>query len=753
MKHLFTTVFISSFFFCAPLAAQEETATLETTIVRDNAQATPPPVAARRPVSPPSAEAPVVPLVINDEAPRPVSLTVPSIEEVIAELHLVPGGVAVVDAEDYKRGRASNLKDALDYAPGVFIQPRFGADESRLSIRGSGIQRTFHGRGIKLMQDGVPLNLADGGFDFQSIEPLTAQYVEVYRGANALEYGATTLGGAINFVSETGLTVPGLSTRFEYGSFDTFRGQISAGLVSGDQDAYVSFTHSSTDGFRDHSQQNTQRFFGNFGYQLSESAETRFFLTYVNTDSELPGNLTKQQLNDSPTQAQRVPPFLRSIQAVARFDNVTSDWKRDFELFRLANVTTWERGEEKFSVGSFWSSKELDHPILFVIDQVSHDFGVNFRYDNEADLFGRENRFVAGFSPTFGVAEDTRFANNFGRRGAQFSDSRQTSLNADLYVQNTHYFLPATSLVTGTQLSYAYRDNEDNFSAGSFDPDNSDTQDWLGFSPKVGLLHELNDNIQFFANVSRSFEPPSFGELVNANNNGAGLIQLDEQTATTFEIGTRGELEKISWDLAFYHSLVDNELLAFQVAPGLNQTVNAGDTIHQGVEANFNIELWTGIFSHRINSGGKSPALDKSPVELHEDRIVFRQNYLWNNFRFDDDATFNDNRLPGIPEHYYRAALLYEHPSGFYTGPNLEWTPKSYSVDSAETLFADSYALLGYTIGYRTERGLSVFVEGRNLTDEVYASTTGVATNAGGQGALYLPGDGRAIYAGIEWRW
>ncbi len=117
-----------------------------------------------------------------------------------------PGGVAIVDAEDYKRGRATNLKDALDYAPGVFVQPRFGSEESRLSIRGSGIQRTFHGRGLKLMQDGVPLNLADGGFDFQAIEPLAAQYIEVYRGANALEYGSTTLGGAINFVSHTGHT-------------------------------------------------------------------------------------------------------------------------------------------------------------------------------------------------------------------------------------------------------------------------------------------------------------------------------------------------------------------------------------------------------------------------------------------------------------------------------------------------------------------------------------------------------------------
>jgi len=58
----------------------------------------------------------------------------------------------------------------------VFVQPRYGSEESRLSIRGSGLQRTFHGRGLKLLQDGVPLNLADGGFDFQAVEPLVSRY-------------------------------------------------------------------------------------------------------------------------------------------------------------------------------------------------------------------------------------------------------------------------------------------------------------------------------------------------------------------------------------------------------------------------------------------------------------------------------------------------------------------------------------------------------------------------------------------------
>src|SRR5688500_17923200 len=56
------------------------------------------------------------------------SLTVPTLEEARAEVAQIPGGASVIDAETYKRGRATTIKDALDFAPGVFVQPRFGAE-------------------------------------------------------------------------------------------------------------------------------------------------------------------------------------------------------------------------------------------------------------------------------------------------------------------------------------------------------------------------------------------------------------------------------------------------------------------------------------------------------------------------------------------------------------------------------------------------------------------------------------------------
>ena len=74
--------------------------------------------------------------------------TVDDIEQARRKLDERAGGTALVDGESYRDRRAGTLADALGFAPGVFVQPRFGADEARIAIRGSGLQRTFHGRGL-----------------------------------------------------------------------------------------------------------------------------------------------------------------------------------------------------------------------------------------------------------------------------------------------------------------------------------------------------------------------------------------------------------------------------------------------------------------------------------------------------------------------------------------------------------------------------------------------------------------------------
>src|SRR6478609_10048723 len=162
-----------------------------------------------------------------------------------------PGGADVVDHEDYADKSLVSLRDALAFSPGVYLQPRFG-QEVRISIRGSGLSRGFHMRGLTLLQDGVPINLADDNGDFQELEPIFFDHLEVYRGANALRFGSGTLGGAINGVTPTGTDARGPYLRGDAGSFATLRGLVSYGGGSDSADYWAAASADTSDGDRQH---------------------------------------------------------------------------------------------------------------------------------------------------------------------------------------------------------------------------------------------------------------------------------------------------------------------------------------------------------------------------------------------------------------------------------------------------------------------------------------------------------------------
>lgn len=648
--------------------------------------------------------------------PLAPTLTQPDLKRAIKEINQTAGGVTIVDTEKVREGRISNFSDTLGLAAGVLAQPRFGAEETRLSIRGSGLQRTFHGRGIKLMQDGIPVNLADGSFDFQAIEPMATRYIEVYRGANALRYGGSNLGGAINYVSSTGYDAPRLELRGEIGSFDYRRSGITTGGVVGDLDYFVSSSTFEQDGFRDYAHQRAERTNANLGYRFNDDIETRFYLGYANSVSELPGSLTKRQLTLNPEQAN--PASLAGRQ------------KRDIDLWRIANKTTLRFGATRLEVNTYYSDKTLFHPIFQVLDQDNHDYGLDARLIHDGNWLGRRNEFVLGLAPSRGITDERRWANVNGRRGAMTNASEQIASNTELYAENRWFIVPEVALIAGLQHSRSKRELNDRFFASAAQDESFDAT-YTRTSPKLGVLYQYAPTVQFFANVSRSFEPPSFGELAG----GLRPNIVSAQKGTTFEVGTRGNSSRVDWDIAAYYARLDNELLQTQVFAAGNsgaqspQTTNAGRTVHAGLEMGMTARL---------------------PANLE-----WRHSLLVNDFRFDNDPTFGDSRLPGIPRSLLRGELLYRS-GGFYIGPTIETSPQRYAVDFAENLHNDSYTLFGWKMGQQVNRQFSWFLEGRNLTDRKYASTTGVVfdtTRPGTSQALFLPGDGRSVYMGVQWRY
>lgn len=644
------------------------------------------------------------------------SLTVPGTAEAIQNIQLTPGGVEVVPDTRWRDTPGNTLKDVLDYTPGVIAQPKWGED-TRLSIRGSGLSRNFHLRGIQLYQDGVPVNFSDGSGDFQEIDPTAFRYTEVYKGANGLFLGANSLGGAINFASPTGHDADAFQTRFDAGGFGFSRVQASSGGVHGNMDGFVTGSFLHQDGFRNQSSGELSRLSGNVGWRLSDGMETRFFFNAADIEQEIPGTVTKRSALETPK--------------LANSGNVLRNYQRNIESFRITNKTGWERDGTRIEFGGYAVDKSLIHPIFQFLDYNYHDFGGFARLTREGTVAGRKNRFTAGATITSGWVGNSQYANlPGGLKGALLSQSKDSAENTILYIENGFDLVPGFTLVTGLNHVDATREREDRFPAF---PDTSGESGYSFANPKAGLLWQVDPDWQIFGNISRSGEAPTFAEL-----NFTNVIQSDTkaQRATTYEIGTRGTRENFTWDVALYHADIENEFQFFDLGGGNFLVTNANSTVHRGLELGFGFALWQNLM-HR-DAGDK----------LWLDTV-----YTLNDFYFDNDPVWGNNELPGAPRHYLRAELLYRHPGGFYAGPNIEWVPQAYFVDNANSQDTDAYALLGFRMGKSIGENASIYVDARNLTDQRYIASTSVAAIANINSALYEPGTGRAIYGGLRVAW
>ena len=86
-----------------------------------------------------------------------------------------------------------------------------------------------------------------------------------------------------------------------------------------------------------------------------------------------------------------------------------------------------------------------------------------------------------------------------------------------------------------------------------------------------------------------------------------------------------------------------------------------------------------------------------------------------------------------------------------WIAPGYEAVPNAWYVNSENTVEAPPYALFNFRSGYSyAPLNLEVFFEARNLLNTDYVSAVQVDSGAG---TYFEPGDGRAFYGGVQWRW
>ncbi len=661
-----------------------------------------------------------------------------SLESDRLEAALTPGGTELLEIEQFRSRNVSSLADVLRYVPGVWSSSDSGSDTVFLSSRGSNLDATDYDlNGIKLLKDGLPITTADGNNHNRVVDPLSAGNVTIARGANAMQYGASTLGGAANFVSPIARSSDPLDLSLSSGSFGQRLGRFTASRVFDDTfDALLTVESKQWRGYRGHNEQARAGVYGNVGWQLDASVATRFYGTWIENDEELPGPLSRAQVASDPRQANPAA--------------VRGHYQVDVDTWRLANKTSWQiDGGRRLDVGFSTERQSLFHPI---VDRVMVDFDGDgpappvevFSLLIDTDLRNnsaalRYNQRTGDHDILFGVnygdtaVEGGHYRNLGGRHNGLSMTLEHDATVLEAFAMDRWNLGDRLTLVLGAQGVRASRHvRETDAASGTV---RLLEADYSSVNPRVGLLYDLQDDVTVYGNVSRLFEPPTNYQL--ADNVAGGTATLDAMQGTVVEIGTRGTRDigaasRLSWDLSLYHAWIDGEILSVDdpEAPGTSLSTNVEDTVHAGLEAVARATL----------------ALDGASGRVLEPVVSLTVN----RFKFKGDPHYGDNRLPAAPRYSFRGEILYRDGNGFWVGPTVERTGRRYA-DFANTYAIGAYTLIGAQAGWSGERW-SVFAEFCNLLDEEYIANHSVRDVAAPDAEILNPGAPRSVYAGVRWR-
>jgi len=594
---------------------------------------------------------------------------------------------------------------------------------------------------LQLLYDGMPLNQADGSFIIGLMDPEQARFVSVYRGANAMRYGGTTLGGAVDFRMRTARNTGGSFVRYETGSWGM--GKLSAALLGKGEltDGYLQASRSESDGWRDWSQAERTNVMGNVG-RVFEWGENRTYLHLTDNHFNAPFLLSKDRALNDPRSVlgDWDTPFDEHMDIRKR-----QPW-RDTQQYRLSNKTTWIQDNTTHTLGVYAEKieDELKNPVMVsYTDATNYGFDYGFEHNRYGDG-GQLTQYLAFAQANMGAmprAFDS-IAPSDGRLLLRFADVDQKAANMVFGGQVLHEFRPRWQALASVQVAHNRREVTDHLShPGIMDS----TFKFWALNPKLGLIYRATDNRRYFVNWSGSSEAPTFWQLaVSAPDPNAPLhsyleiSNLKMQTGRTLELGTATNGERLSWEATWYYAFIEDELIAEVKDFAIDGTTVNYDhrTIHQGVELAFNAKSERGL-------------------GLADGQLEVRGVYNWSDFRF-DGGRYDGNRIAGVPEHLVFGELGYWFTPRWFVGTNLRWQPTSTYVDHSNSgLQLDDYLLLGAKVTWKPTTKLDVFVDARNITGETYQTAYVVRgfSPDDPNAPTFVPGPDFSVIAGISMNW
>ena len=646
------------------------------------------------------------------------------------------GSVVTVSPEEIALQKNNNLGEILARIPGAsYVDEDGHGTKTNIGLRGLNPIRSEY---VQLLQDGIPLQ--------PSLYSETAAYygppaervsgIEVFKGGSSILFGPNTVGGVVNFLSR-GFPDRPFSTVLD-GRIDTngdYTGNLYAGGTVRGFSYGVEYMKKGGNGFRDNLGFNIDDFDIKFGYRFNQEHTVQFHFSYYDERSETPGGLLPEQFEAGMRKesnkhhdvfyGRRVAFDLRSSHQLTDGQRLellfyTVNFRRDWYMQKYVSNTTTdltltdtnEQFLRTFQLAGFEPKYVLEYDLG---QSTGHELTLGGRI-----YFDTVHRRAA--TGNTATARDDNAVLN--------SDEDLSTSAYSAYVQNEFKITSRLSIVPGIRFEHIEQTWENLLV--------TQPTKYSGYNiwvPGIGAKYEFAPRSEAYANVSRSFRPPSFGDSFNPVI-GASSLDLKPSSAWTYEAGIRANpYPWLSADLGgFYTDYKDQVVVS-------GTTASNYDTKSYGFEGQ--AELGVIGLARGLSEG------DWSKVGDHEVFLQAGATLVNSTFA---DGLYKGNTLPYVPKETVTFGVKYAFRQTFdlvfqgrYVGSRF--------TDSANTVDEDPVGLTGKLASYvvcdvkarwQINEHMAFNVGVNNLFDESYITQRRNTSQKG-----VFPGPTRAGYAAI----
>ncbi len=656
----------------------------------------------------------------------------------------VPLAITVVGKRELENRRGYSLDEVLHAVPGVFAQSRYGTSDVRLVIRGFGARgagdRSNAGtsRGVRILLDGIPETEPDGRTSFDLVDLAAARRVEVVRSNASALYG-NAAGGVLDIITVDPTDGKFAGASQMVGSFGLKRTVLEAGSKVGEGSVNATFTNTSQDGWRAHS--DARRSLFNSAYVANPSAETtaRFLLTLANDLFHIPGPLTLAQAETTPR--------------AANATYATRDERRYNRVARIGATVDHELS----------SASSLSAMLFFNPKVLQRSERGTFRDFNRYHLGGNavfhaESQLGSAIRGSTIVGADAAHQDGTilfyslspaGTRGTTLADNKaEGATNTGVFAQQGLLIGDRVNLDFGARyddIKYNYRN--------MIRPQINVAKSFRRLTPKIGASFLASPAHSFYANLGGGIEAPAGNETDPAGTFGQDTVLainplLDAIRSTTYEIGTkhlidvsRSFLGSLSYDAALYRTEVRNEIIPYR---GGRFYFTAGKVRREGVELGTAVDDVRGFDLRGSITWSRNRYTQYVVDSVHYGVAGATANYA-------------GNEVAGIPDKFYGVSIAHDIPLGVTFNARLDARGVGdYFLDDANSVSVPGYHALDLTLALRPVglgRGtaLSGFVTVANLLDRRFIGSTFTNPDiVNGEAVAYEPGSPRSVIVSLS---